>query len=206
MPKTNISSNQPSFFHRDIPQPHEGYYSYGPNSTLRNFVEEHANPYDDNSDSYSIEDFSAELIGNRHSAEYNFLGYSSKKPYEPIREYIEHFTKQDDLVLDSFCGSGGVGYVCASINRKAILIDISPLATLTSSAYVTPIEIQEIEMAFTELEKSVKEYRNGMYGTKCHLCDGEAEVTKVIYSQTYRCLKCFETIMLADCENNKCPL
>lgn len=206
MPKTNISSNQPSFFHRDIPQPHEGYYSYGPNSTLRNFVEEHTNPYDDNSDSYSIEDFSAELIGNRHSAEYNFLGYSSKKPYEPIREYIEHFTKQDDLVLDSFCGSGGVGYVCASINRKAILIDISPLATLTSSAYVTPIEIQEIEMAFTELEKSVKEYRNGMYGTKCHLCDGEAEVTKVIYSQTYRCLKCFETIMLADCENNKCPL
>ena len=46
MTKRKPSVRQPTFFHREVPQMPEGYYSSGPNPNLQKFVEEHAKPYD----------------------------------------------------------------------------------------------------------------------------------------------------------------
>jgi len=121
------STQQSSFLRHELPQMPEGYYSSGPNPNLRRFVEEHATPCSPVTDAYKVKDFSAELKGNRHSSVYNFLGYSSKKPYEPIGKYIHHFTDVGDLILDPFCGSGGVGFVAGKLGRSIVLIDSSPL-------------------------------------------------------------------------------
>lgn len=202
----NKTAEQPLLFEREIPRMPEGYYSSGPNPNLRRFVEEHATPYDPATDDYHVSDLSAELKGNRHSAAYNFLGYSSKKPYEPITRYVEHFTHVGDTVLDPFCGSGGVGFVANTLGRKAILIDASPLATMITAAYCTPLARRAVEKAFDSVEQRVAALRCELYGTKCHLCDSSAEIQSVVYSQTYRCRKCFEVVPLASCGQGKsCP-
>ena len=54
MKKTN--PKQTSLLHKDIPRMSEGYYSGDkPNPNLRTFVESHAEPYDPETDSYTID-------------------------------------------------------------------------------------------------------------------------------------------------------
>jgi len=197
---------QPSLFREPIPVAPEGFYSSGPNSNLGDFVAASSTPYDTSTDDYAIGDFSAELKGNRHSALYNFLSYPSKKPYEPIEKYLSHFTRSDDLVLDPFCGSGGVGVVGEKLGRRVVLLDSSPLATMISAAYCAPAPVSKVNKAFDALQRASDGLRSRLYGTNCHLCDGAAEVEFVIYSQTYRCLKCFNIVPLASCGSRKsCP-
>lgn len=190
---------QASLFRRNKNDDINVSYSSSPNSELHQFVEAHATPYDPNDDFYDISDFSSELKGNRHSAAYNFLSYSSKKPYEPIEKYLKHFTQSGDLILDTFCGSGGVGFVASKINRKAILIDLSPLATMISAAYSMPVDVSLVEKAFKQIKARSAANREKLYGTRCHLCDGKAEIEFLVHSQTYRCTKCFTVVPLASC-------
>jgi hypothetical protein len=58
MTKRKTSLRQPSLFpKRPVPQMSEGYYSSGPNPNLRRFVEEHATPYNPDTDDYSVPPF-----------------------------------------------------------------------------------------------------------------------------------------------------
>jgi len=194
-----VSPKQLPLVEQHVPQMPEGYYASGLNPNLRRFVEEHSKPYIPYKDSYVAKDFSAELTGDRHSAAYNFLGYSSKKPYEPIARYIKHFTREGDLILDPFCGSGGTGFVASTLGRSTILIDSSPIATTISAAYCAPLASTAVEVAFDRIEQQVSSSRRELYGTTCHRCGGSAEIRFVVYSQTYRCTKCFEVVPLASC-------
>ena len=150
--------------------------------------------------------FSAKLQGDRHSALYNFLGYSSKKPYEPIKAYVSHFSNRGDLVLDPFCGSGGLGIVGSNIGRNCIIIDSSPLASLIAKAYSTFVAPDDIESAFSMIEQSLMRPRKELYGTICHLDDKEVEIEAAIWSQTYRCVKCLKTVSLkSTVDDRNCP-
>jgi len=144
--------------------------------------------------------------GNRHSPLYNFLGYSSKKAYEPIQAYIRAFSKTGDLVYDPFSGSGGVGLVCSHIGRNCVMSDLSPLAAHISKAYCTNVDILELETAFTKIKKSVENIEKSVYGTICHNTNSEAIYESVIWSQTYRCKKCFEIVPLkSTLDGSLCP-
>ena len=55
-------------------------------------------------------------------------GYPSQKPMGLISKFIESSSKEGDVVLDCFAGSGTVGAVCKQLKRKYILIDNSSSA------------------------------------------------------------------------------
>src|SRR5208282_2139771 len=111
----------------------EGYYSGDqPNPNLRRFVEEHATPYDPETDRYDVAAFNQPITSTKATAIYNMHTYPSKKPHEAIRQYIRHHTKPCDLVLDPFCGSGGTAIAALLEGRTAIALDLSPAA-----AYIT---------------------------------------------------------------------
>jgi hypothetical protein len=145
-----------------------------------------------------VSTFSEDLEGNRHSPEYNFLGYPSKKPYEPIEKYLRHFTRDGDLILDPFCGSGGVGLVASQLGRNAICVDASSLACQISKAYVTRVDSQDIQKHFAHLHTLLQPNRERLYGTTCHLTGQAVEVDAIVWSQTTRCVKCFEVVAIAD--------
>jgi DNA-directed RNA polymerase subunit RPC12/RpoP/16S rRNA G966 N2-methylase RsmD len=184
----------------------EGYFSGDkPNQNLRGFVEKYGHRFSPDEDSVR-KDFSARLEGNRHSALYNFLGFSSKKPYEPIEHYVRHFTKPGDVLLDPFSGSGGLGIVSSKCGRHCILIDASPSATLISKAYCTSVPTDEISIAIVAIQNNLKALELELYETECHLSRKKVIMDAAIWSQTYRCIKCVRLVPLASTgEGNRCP-
>ncbi len=100
---------QTNLFSIDVPQMPEGYYSGDkPNPNLKAFVEAHLqeNPYDPETDDYAVPAFDKPINTTKATAIYNMHTYWSKKPHDAIRQYIRHYTRPGDLVLDPFCGSG----------------------------------------------------------------------------------------------------
>src|SRR6266536_5348238 len=87
----------------------DGYYSGDqPNPNLRRFVEEHATPYDPETDEYNVRAFNQPITTTKATAIYNLHSYhQGKKPHDAIRQYVRHYTKPGEIVFDPFCGSGG---------------------------------------------------------------------------------------------------
>ena len=52
-------------------------------------------------------------------------GHPCPKPLAWAEWIIERATKENDIVLDPFCGSGTVGVACKKLGRRFIGIDIS---------------------------------------------------------------------------------
>lgn len=185
---------------RPVPQMPEGYYSGDkPNPHLWEFVEKNMTPYDPEHDDYQVEPFNEAITTTKATAIYNMHTYWSKKPHDAIRQYIRHYTKPGDIVLDPFCGSGGTALAALMEGRKAIAIDRSPAATFITKNYCTPVDVAELQAAFEELKKKVKPEIDWLYETKCDRCGGKATTAYTVYSQRFRCPRCLETIALFDC-------
>jgi DNA modification methylase len=203
--KQSDKAEQQEFFKpekKNIPKMPEGYYSGDkPNPNLKAFVEEHIkeNPYDPETDDYNVPAFDKSIETTKATAIYNMHTYWSKKPHDAIRQYIHHYTKEEDLVLDPFCGSGGTALAALMEGRKAIAIDRSPAATFITKNYCTPIDVNELKEAFEELKKKVKPEINWLYETKCDRCGGKATTAYTVYSQVFRCPRCYEKVPLFDC-------
>lgn len=160
---------KPAKNRREIPKMPEGYYSGDkPNPNLRAFVEAHLleRPYDPETDKYDVPPFDHPItLDKRKSASMDLHIYWSKKPHDAIRQYIRHYTKPGDLVLDPFCGSGGTALAALMEGRKAIAIDRSPAATFITKNYCTPVDVDELKAAFEELKKKVKPEIDWLYET-----------------------------------------
>ena len=200
MAKKKRSPNQPTLFpKRPVPQMPEGYYSSGPNPNLRRFVEEHATPYDPETDDYDVPPFDKPIKTTKATAIYNMHSYWSKKPHDAIREYIKHHTKPGDIVLDPMCGSGGTAFTALMEGRCAIAIDLSPAATFITKHYCTPVNIDILKIAFDELREKIDPEMQWLYETRCDRCDGAATIAYVVYSYLFECPRCLEKIPLFDC-------
>jgi len=55
-------------------------------------------------------------------------GYPTQKPIGILRRIIQASSKEGDLVLDFFAGSGTTGFVAADLGRKFVLMDRNPEA------------------------------------------------------------------------------
>jgi len=202
MAKTILQSEQMSMFNEKVPEMPEGYYSGDkPNPNLRAFVEEHIreNPYDPENDHYDVPAFDKPIETTKATAIYNMHTYWSKKPHDAIRQYIKHYTKEGDLVLDPFCGSGGTALAALMEGRKAIAIDRSPAATFITKNYCTPVDVNELKRAFEELKRKVKPEMDWLYETRCDRCGGKATTGYTVYSQVFQCPRCLEKAPLFDC-------
>ena len=192
-------TNQPSLFKQTIPQMPAGYYTPGPNPNLRQFIADHATPYDPANDDYRVPPFDQPITTTKATAIYNMHTYWSKKPHDAIRQYIRHYTQPGDVVLDTFCGSGGTALAALMEGRAAVAIDLSPAATFITKNYCTPVDVAALEEAFAELQAQVKSEMDWLYETRCDRCDGRATTGYTVYSYIFQCPRCLEKIPLFDC-------
>jgi 16S rRNA G966 N2-methylase RsmD len=127
------------------------YYTACPNPFLKEFIEQQSA---DSTINYSRTPFAADVSIARHDHYSLAHTYHTKVSPLAIVQYIQHFTKQGDIVLDCFCGSGMTGLSCAGSNlasdskgkqnslsannpRRAILFDLSPAATHIAHGYAS---------------------------------------------------------------------
>lgn len=202
---TKTGRTQGNLFKKEIPQMQEGYYSSGPNPNLVKFVKEHATPYDPTTDDYDVPPFDKPIKTTKATAIYNMHTYWSKKPHDAIQEYIKHYTQPGDLVLDPFCGSGGTALAALMEGRKAIAIDLSPAATFITKNYCTPVDVDELQSAFNELEAAIKPEMDWLYETRCDRCDGRAMTNYVVWSYVFECPRCLNRMPLFDCPEADVP-
>jgi len=182
----------------------EGYYSGDkPNPYLRRFVEQNATPYDPETDGYNVRAFNQPIETTKATAIYNMHVYWSKKPHQAIRQYIRHYTKPGDIVLDPFCGSGGTALSALLDGRKAIAIDRSPAATFIAKNHCTPVDTDKLRSAFQRVRQAVREEIEWLYGTRCDRCGGKAMTGYTVYSQVFQCPRCLSKIPLYDCETEE---
>ncbi|HPQ70646.1 MAG TPA: DNA methyltransferase [bacterium] len=184
------------------PEMPEGYYSGDkPNPNLRAFVEAHVkeHPYDQAKDKYDVPAFNEPITTTKATAIYNMHTYWSKKPHDAIRQYIRHYTKLADLILDPFCGSGGTALAALMEGRKVVAIDRSPAATFITKNYCTPVEVEELQTAYEKLKAKVQPDMDWLYETRCDRCGGKATTAYTVLSQVFQCPRCLEKVPLYDC-------
>jgi len=84
-------------------------------------------------------------------------GYFTKQSWNVVSEYIKNFSQAGDLVLDPFGGSGVTPIEAMMNERKAISIDLNPMAVFIVQALIAPVKQEELTEAFervkTEYEK-----------------------------------------------------
>ncbi|MCP5493779.1 MAG: type I restriction enzyme HsdR N-terminal domain-containing protein [Leptospiraceae bacterium] len=80
-------------------------------------------------------------------------GYFTKHTWNVVAEYIKNFTKPGDLVLDPYGGSGVTAIEAMMNNRKAINIDINPMAVFIVEASVAPVILSELSDTFLKVKE-----------------------------------------------------
>ena len=114
---------------------------------------------------YSTRPLLEEIPVRKQQAKRHFgvHGYFTKQAWNVVAEYIKNFTKPGDLVLDPFGGSGITPIEALMNNRKAISVDINPMAVFLVNSLIAPVSQKELTSAF---ERVKTEYSNKEPKTK----------------------------------------
>lgn len=114
---------------------------------------------------------------------YSMHKYWSKKSPDVIAAYIERYTKPGDIVLDPFCGSGIVACEAVRLSRRAIVIDINPMATFITKMTLTPVNLSRLQQGFREVKSMCEEAISKLFVTTCCHCGKNAVVEFVVKNE-----------------------
>jgi len=165
------------------------YYTACPNPYINEFIEKYGKPYDEETDDYHREPFVGDVSVGKNNPIYNVHSYHTKVPHPAIMKYIEHYTEKENIVLDAFSGTGMTGVAAQLTGRKAILSDLSPVATWISKNYNTPYDPFLFEREALEyLNKTIDNY-GWVYKTK-HKNGHFGIIENLVWSEVLRCPFC----------------
>ncbi|MEG9863019.1 MAG: DNA methyltransferase [Parvularculales bacterium] len=85
--------------------------------------------------------------------------YSGKFIPQIARNAIEILSKEDDLVLDVYAGSGTTLLEAACLKRHSIGVDLNPLATIISMVKTTPIDKEKLFNWHVQFNLKIKRYK-----------------------------------------------
>lgn len=162
------------------------YYTACPNPFIEDFVQHFGRPYEP-LEEYKREPYAADVKAGKNNPVYNAHSYHTKVPHTAIIPYIEHFTKEGDIVFDGFCGSGMTGVAAQMLGRQSILCDLSPAATFLADNFTTTVDAYRYSNEKTEVQKEVVGELDPLYKTD----EGIREFT--IYSTIVECPNCVES-------------
>ena len=140
--------------------------------------------------------FEKEIKANTYKGIYAMHKYWAKKPFNVIAEYINHFTKEGDIVFDPFCGSGVVITESLMNNRRAIANDLNPVSTFITEKTTKPIDIKLLEKEFKSIKQKTKSRIDELYEIHCPECGDKVIVTHSIWKKEtpikmwFDCKKC----------------
>src|SRR3989338_4274687 len=145
-----------------------------------------------------IEQINYATVAKPHTSMYLMHKYWARKPHNVVSEYIENYTKEGEIVLDPFCGSGPTPIEAIKLGRKGIGIDLNPISTFVTRMTAMPVDINLIKKIFEEIKVNCKNEINELYKTKCKKCGKDSSIicthwdnsTSIkIYYHCYSCKK-----------------
>jgi 16S rRNA G966 N2-methylase RsmD len=83
--------------------------------------------------------------------------YFTKRAWNVVQRYIEHFSSPGEAVLDPFGGSGVTAVESLVLRRKAIYVDISEWACfLARQTAIAPVDLGRLQEAFVLVEHNCR--------------------------------------------------
>lgn len=123
------------------------------------------------------------LVAKPHTPMYLMHKFWARKPHNVVAEYIKHYSKPGDIVLDPFCGSGPTAIESLKLGRKAIAIDLDPISAFILRNTLVPIKIEEIKNAFLGIKDNIKKEIKKFYLTKCVKCKSNALILATLWKR-----------------------
>lgn len=202
------------------------YYTACPNPYINEFIEKHGSVYNPESDDYKKLPYTDDIDTNKNDKLTNAHSYHTKSPWHAIQQYIEHYTKPGEIVLDCFTGSGMTGIAAQKSKRKAILLDLSPIATNISLNYNHSVQssrfLSEAGRIIDELEVELgwmlkTKHTDGRFGRissvlfsenfYCPICktdfvlwENAVDEEKGVFNDPFQCKSCGGLIKKSDCD------
>src|SRR3990170_2901720 len=133
-----------------------------------------------------------------HTPMYLMHKYWARKPHNVVGEYIEHYSKKGEIVLDPFVGSGVTAIEALKRERKAIAIDVNPISTFITRMTLKPINLRSFREAFKHIEKRIRKDIEALYTTTCPKCGQSCLEAYVVWSDIVECEVCHEKVLLAN--------
>ncbi len=130
------------------------------------------------------------ITAPRTDAIYNCHAYLTKVPVAAIRPFIEAYTEPGEVVADSFAGSGMTGLAALTVGRKAMLSDISVLGQHIAKGYLAEVSPTQFRIAANQVIKKTRSALGELYFVRRASDDAKVEMTRTVWSFTYRCPAC----------------
>ena len=124
---------------------------------------------------------------------YRLHRYWSKKPSDAVADLVDKWSPDGGIVLDPFCGSGVVLGEAVRLGRRAVGIDINPMAVFISRTMLSPVNLSQMVEAFECVKSRVASTTDALYATTCIKCGGHGIVDFVTHDNErsvrigYRC-------------------
>jgi len=118
--------------------------------------------------------------GASYSPMYLMHKYWSKKPSEIISRYIDTYTKVGDIVLDPFGGYGVTAFEAIKLGRRAVVVDLNPMATFIERVIFEPVNLSHLRWAFQDIKEFCESKIFEMYVTTCPACRGKGIIDFVV--------------------------
>ena len=90
-------------------------------------------------------------------------GYFTRQSWDIVSAYIKNFSQSGDTVLDPFGGSGVTAIEALVNNRKAINIDINPMAVFIVNSLLAPVNFDNLSESY---QRVIEEYSSKKPKTK----------------------------------------
>lgn len=119
---------------------------------------------------------------------FNAHSYWTKQPEEIIENFIKRFSKEGDVVLDPFCGTGMTGVAAIKTNRRFVLSDISHICLHIAKGYCTYYPREDLENQINKLLDGLDTF----YTTTCPLCGNKAHINFLILKDTLEKNHCLQ--------------
>ncbi|MDM5360422.1 DNA (cytosine-5-)-methyltransferase [Peribacillus sp. ACCC06369] len=116
-----------------------------------------------------------------HPKHYLMHKYWGRKAHNVISEYISHFTKENDVVLDPFMGSGVTVIESVKLNRKSIGVDINPTAISIVENTLKPVDLSVFKYEYERILNTVNTKYKYLYDTKCPICQESCSYTIMVW-------------------------
>lgn len=202
------------------------YYTACPNLFIEEFIEKNGKSYDEETDNYKREPFASDVSEGKNTPIYNAHSYHTKVPHKAIMRYILHYTEPGDLVLDGFSGTGMTGVaaqLCENPDidfklsvesdmknvkwgaRKAIINDISTIASFISYNYNTPVDIEKFKSEAERILQESEDECSWMYETIPVMNDyleqtdmfsnKKSHINYIVWSDVFLCPNCGDEII-----------
>jgi len=142
-----------------------------------------------------IDHLNRQIPPEPHTPMYIWHKFWSRKTWNVVSEFIRTYSKEGEIILDPFAGSGVTAMEALRNKRRVIVCDLLPVSTEIIRLTIKPVSTTELYNAFKRVEKRVKDKILDLYKTKCRNCEQEFSFNCAIW----------EKDQLAEIRYQKCP-